>query len=200
MLRPKKIFYIGLSRTGTTSLHNILSDLGFKSIHFCNFLFGESPDFNKCNEFDALGDSPVPFLFKQLDLQYPDSKFILTIRDKHNWLKSMKWMFKHGKVIWNWGEIIHDYNEKFYGTRFYNKQILAKHWDEYHDNVFKYFSTSPERLLVIKLENGFNVNDICEFLEVPSQEIIHYRKNIQRSSSFIKRIKYNLKYHLKRLI
>jgi hypothetical protein len=27
----KKIFCIGLSRTGTTTLHNILEELGFKS-------------------------------------------------------------------------------------------------------------------------------------------------------------------------
>ena len=30
----KKIFYIGLSRTGTTSCHHLFSELGLKSIHF----------------------------------------------------------------------------------------------------------------------------------------------------------------------
>ncbi len=184
-----KIFCIGLSRTGTTTLHLILKKLGLKSIHFCNFLLAEEPDLKQCDEFDALGDTPVPLLFKELDSQYPDSKFIITVRQKEKWLESMKWMLEEGEALWNWEENVHEYHKKFYGTRSYDEKILAKHWDAYHENAMNYFSTSPERLLIIKLENGFNVYEICEFLELPYREITVRNSNARRSIDPGKRIK-----------
>ena len=127
-----KVFCIGLSRTGTTSLHHILLDLGLKSVHFCDFINHEDPDFNRCREFDAFGDTPIPLLYKELDLKYPNSKFIITIRQKEDWLKSMKWMLSEGNRIWEWDEQIHSYHEKLYGTRIYEEEKLSNAWEEFH--------------------------------------------------------------------
>jgi len=195
--KSTKIFCIGLSRSGTTSLHNILSELGLKSQHFCYFLLSNKPNWDMCNKFDALGDTPIPFLFKDLDSQYPNSKFIITIRQKDKWLKSMEWMFKHGKVLWNWDENIHKYHEKFYGTRFYNKRILTRHYDNYHKEVSDYFSASPNRLLTIKLEEGFNIINICTFLKIPFREIKNERSNSRINVSLKRRIEYNIRYYLR---
>ena len=186
-----KIFCIGLSRTGTTSLHRILLDLGLRSVHFCDFLNGDKPDFNKCREFDALGDTPVPLLYEELDFRFPDSKFIITIRQKPKWLKSMKWMFSEGNRVWTWDEQIHSYHEKLYGTRVYDEEILSRKWEEFHEKVFKYFSESPEKLLIIKLEDNFNVHAICEFLELPYRKVNRYRSN-SRTSVVIKDVKKNI--------
>ena len=201
-MKNKKIFYIGLSRSGTTSLHHILLELGFKSQHFCEFLLSDKPEWEKCEEFDALGDTPVPLLYKKLDQLYPDSRFILTIREKEKWLDSMKWMLRHGKVIWSWDEKTHKYHESFYGTRSFNKKVLSEHWNNYHNDVFAYFSGREDSLLTIKLDEGFNVDKICDFLDVPVKTInnANSKKNPRRKALLRSRIKYNLKYYIKRIL
>ena len=107
----------------------------------------------------------------------------------------MKWMFKHGKVIWNWGKDIHDYHERFYGVRSFNKRILSEHWEKYHADVNSYFSNRPDSLLTIELEKGFKSDEICSFLSIPTREIKHTQKNRRRNAKLINRIKYNTKYY-----
>jgi hypothetical protein len=84
--RPSKIFGIGLSRTGTTSLHAALGILGYRSIHY--------PQLDRLYELvddhDAASDTPVACSYRQLDARYPGSRFILTVRDFRAWLESTR--------------------------------------------------------------------------------------------------------------
>ena len=105
-MRKTKIFYIGLSRTGTSSLHHILSELGLRSVHACSFLLSDPPNYKRCEDYECLGDTPVPLLYKELDKRFEGSKFILTIREKEQWLESMKWMFATEKWFFT-GESVH---------------------------------------------------------------------------------------------
>lgn len=77
----KKIFCIGLARTGTTSLHEILKSLGLKSNHFAGEILYQD-NWNIINKYDAFSDTPIPFIYKKLDSLHPGSKFILTTRNK----------------------------------------------------------------------------------------------------------------------
>ena len=76
-LPQRKILGIGLSRTGTTSLHLAMGMLGYRSIH--------CPRLDRLGEilehYQAAVDTPIACSFRELDLCYPDSLFILTIRD-----------------------------------------------------------------------------------------------------------------------
>jgi hypothetical protein len=195
----KKIICIGLSRTGTSSLHHIFSELGLKSAHFCDFLLSEPPQYQKCDRYDCLIDSPIPLFYKELDKLFDDSKFILTMREKEEWLQSMKWMFSHGKVIWNWSENIHAYHEQFYGCRSYNKSLLSMHWDNYHHDVFDYFSDRPNDLMTIKLEEGFNIASICDYVSLPYRDIPDTKKNSRQRAQLYKRAAYNTKDAVRRL-
>ena len=84
-----KIFGIGLSRTGTTSLNVALNRLGFHSIHWINpmtmDLIGQ-PDFVL---YDAFADIPVSYQFEQLYHTFPNSKFVFTTRDAESWETSI---------------------------------------------------------------------------------------------------------------
>lgn len=141
-------------------------------------------------KYDAVGDSPVPMLYQELDYKFPDSKFILTTRDKEKWLKSMEWMFHEGKFIWNWSEEIHQYHEAFYKTRDFDREILSERWDLYHEQVNTYFSDRPDDLLTIRLEDGFDTQQICEHIDVQYCEVTLKKSNTQRSASFQQRMKY----------
>ena len=85
-----KIFNIGLPRTGTTSLNQALNALGFKSIHnpkyFRKHVMKGRYHFES-NDWRALTNFGEHF-YPQLDQAYPNSKFILTVRDEVEWLKS----------------------------------------------------------------------------------------------------------------
>src|SRR5690348_16204945 len=75
-----KIIGVGLSKTGTTSLAGALQILGFSCIHSCESYMLETAS--------AMVDGPAAARFPQLDVLYPGSKFILTVRDKQEWLQS----------------------------------------------------------------------------------------------------------------
>lgn len=184
-----KIFGIGLSRTGTTSLHELLIALGFTSRHFIDALV-TNPDAEIME--DAAMDSPVPMLYQYLDKRYPGSKFILTTRSCDKWLDSMKWLFTHGKVLWNWPRSTQEYHRKFYHTTRYNKRILRNHFIEFNKEVALYFKNRPDDLLILNLDEGINVEKVCRFLNVPVQHFDFPRTNERRYAPLKNRIKYNL--------
>ena len=79
-----KIFGIGLSRTGTTSLAHALREVKINIIHYPT----ESQLFNP--KSDGACDIPVIVHYKELDKKFPKSKFVYTIREKEEWLTSME--------------------------------------------------------------------------------------------------------------
>jgi Sulfotransferase domain/UDP-glucoronosyl and UDP-glucosyl transferase len=87
----RKVFGIGLSRTGTSSLTQALNILGYKAIHFPHdnvtraelyrfFASGSGRlSLSLLQEADAITDTPACCVYKALDQGYPGSKFILTV-------------------------------------------------------------------------------------------------------------------------
>lgn len=100
MTTDTKIFGIGLSRTGTSSLNEALNMLGFPSVHFpadpstraavARYLrHGETfPRLPLLDTSVGLTDTPVCCILHPLDAAYPGSKFILTVREEDEWLSS----------------------------------------------------------------------------------------------------------------
>ena len=77
-----KVFGIGLPRTGTTSLAEALSMLGFCSNHSCCILQNN----NEVQEETALVDNALYRTYTELP---EDSLFILTVRESDQWKKSI---------------------------------------------------------------------------------------------------------------
>lgn len=82
--RPK-IFGIGLSKTGTTSLAHALEILGYRTKDYpglSRYRAGDlsSVDLAVVDAYDALTDTPIPSFYRELDQRYPGAKFILTVR------------------------------------------------------------------------------------------------------------------------
>ena len=102
MSQESKVFGIGLSKTGTTSLHAALEILGYRAGTFRHmrdlgldhwFRGDFSPNYLK--DLDAVTDLPVATWFRELDIRYPGSKFILTVRPRDSWLQSIKRQFEN---------------------------------------------------------------------------------------------------------
>ncbi len=171
-------------------MHAFLKELGFRSKHSV-FEIRKQIDPVFMEKADAFGDSPVPLLYPVLDQRYPDSKFILTVRDKEKWLKSMAWMFDHGRVLWWWGPNVHAYHRQFYGTTRFRRDLMARKYDAYHAEVQAYFTTRPHDLLVIDLEKPLEIDRIKAFLGVSDHPVTDFpRENTRRYAQPKHRIAY----------
>ncbi len=212
-----KVFCIGLSRTGTTSICEALKILGYKTFHYPTQLFihpeiickeysfkshlkfnpyrawtlkKEIKAFDKkynsniLNEYDAFGDLPIPLYYKELDKKYKESKFIYTYRDEIKWLKSMKWLFEEGAVLWSHGEINHELNFATYGTTKYNKQKLIETYRNHHKKVTEYFNNRQNDLLSVNIdEQQVSFDILCKYLDTKASSEEFPRTNGSRNAS-----------------
>ena len=92
----QKVFGLGLSKTGTSSLGEALNMLGIKTIHYphdqktYDDLTNGNYRLSVLEEYQGIVDISVAPFYAQLDRIYPDSKFILTVRNKDSWLRSIE--------------------------------------------------------------------------------------------------------------
>lgn len=163
-----KIFGIGLSRTGTSSLTKALQMLGYKAIHYPRL----KDIFELAKKYDAMTDTTVCVCFEELDKRFPNSKFILTTRDIKSWLKSCKWFFSLEKALNSprykrTGNLLGKQQiylrEKLYGSKFFSEKY-KQYFINYHNKVKDYFK---DRLLIMNIGKGDGFNKLCPFLEKP---------------------------------
>lgn len=193
-----KIFIIGLNKTGTTSLGKTLEDFGYM---VGNQLIGEvlfdewlKRDFKKLSDFcktaEVFQDAPFSFpdTYLYLDQKYPDSKFILTVRDSpEQWYQSL--ITFHGD-IWGNGNIPPTSNDlkeatylykgfplhfitKLFKTSIddpYNKEILIKFYNTNIENVIKHFKNNPNKLLVLNISIKEDFKKLCDFLNIETKK------------------------------
>jgi hypothetical protein len=178
-----KVFGIGLSRTGTKSLTSALYTLGIRAVHYpddettLRELTEGNCNFSVLKEYDGITDITVVPYYAQLDKLFPGSKFILTIRDKASWLKSMKAHWSNRPAFMDIDEGIptketHMKIRQFlraavYGSYEYNAERLSYVYDLHYKSVLEYFKDRPESLLVLNICNGQGWEELCDFLNYP---------------------------------
>lgn len=169
-----KIFGIGIGKTGTTSLAGALKILGFRG---CDHPAPQQLSKFMCGELDFGTDMPFSTEFVQMDLTFPGSKFILTIRpDAADWLNSVD--YQHKKPVPDWGM---NYRMNMYGIPGFDplNQFTVK--SQHESNVISYFRKRPEDLLIFNLFEGDGWYELCSFLdvEVPPVAFPHLNKTIE---------------------
>ncbi len=172
-----KIFGIGLSQTGTKSLTQALTMLGFNTIHCpddevtLKELMAGNYNFSILNDFDGITDITVAPFYAQLDKLFPNSKFILTIRDKESWLRSLEEQWST-KPVFDDSLSPNETNMQrrrmlrvaAYGTYAFNEERLSYVYDLHYKNVIEYFKERPESLLIINIYSGEGWEKLCPFL------------------------------------
>lgn len=194
-----KIFCLGLSKTGTTSLHRAFLELGLKSIHhgppnyktIAELKQGHDliieqmrqckqqgePLLKYINEYDAYCDiGAIIYDFELLDRQYPNSKFIYTDREMDDWIDSM---IRHVQ------RNIENVRQNLYQTNFV--KIEEERWRSNkiaHLNRIKaYFQEREADFLLMNIIAGDGYEKLCPFLglDIPNSNFPH--KNNAISSS-----------------
>lgn len=136
-----KIFAVGLPRTATTSLASALEILGYKTLHQCYIIDGTylwNEIIRDVDNNDAIVSTCFHCFYKRLNIHYPNSKFILTVRDKSSWKKSLL-----------------NYSPT------YNQPDP----NNYTERIINYFNNDPNKLLIMNICNGDGWNKLCSFLK-----------------------------------
>lgn len=180
-MRSPKIFGIGLSKTGTSALGMALTILGEKAKHLPKFMYTEDGQFailpEELEAHTALTDTPVARGYKDLDKQFPGSKFILTIRDSESWLRSCKFHFLPNKPFCNSSDFQRMRTE-LYGALSYDEQLFTEAYERHLHDVQSYFEGRENDLLVMNIVGGDDWETLCPFLQkdIPDVPFPHTHK------------------------
>lgn len=181
-----KIFCVGFSKTGTTSMMEALEMLGYKSQHFDPLLerkliarvghaaYTISEDYangwpthdsrvaNSLRELleptgvQAFGDMPYPLMFRELYAAYPDAYFILTKRDVSKWLRSAARHYKRGGT-----------NVGIRALEFGSDRFDFNFARSYIEHSLRVLKTIPCcQLLVFDAEKGDSWQKLTDFLAI----------------------------------
>ena len=149
-----RIFGIGLSRTGTKSLHAAAVILGVPSAHYpplrcaIRWMDGQfGPE--TCGPYRLLSDVPVPAYYRDFDRAIPGSRFILTVRDEEAWLGSIEAHYRRSGPS-SAGTGHRDlYRMATFGTFAFERERFRDVFRRHNDGVAEYFRDRPGDLLVL---------------------------------------------------
>jgi len=173
--RPK-VFGIGLSRTGTKSLHRALGKLGYLDDHFSTHLLdlegGElSINLTRARQYDALTDITASLFFRELDAAFPDAKFILTVRQSAAWLASCERHFPALRPnVWpaNSAKVL-ELRRRTYAAESFDSSRFRAAYEAHTAAVTRWFASRPDSLLVFDVCAGDGWPELCRFLGHPLQ-------------------------------
>ena len=205
----QKVFGVGFSKTGTTSLEKAFTKLGYKAWngHWKNpnnsfamalYLYKDYDEiFKIVNLYDAFSDAPWggSNLYIELFKRLPESKFVLTVRDAETWYRSFE------RMITKFDENLETAFDSFYaqgryGTVYYfkkifdietmvgNKNKIIEHYNTYNQNVIRFFTENKADFLVFDMERGDEWKKLCKFLDksVPSIPFPDANKSTRKST------------------
>ena len=200
-----KVFCIGLNKTGTTSLREAMQGLGYVigNQREGELLFNDwvNRDFRKiikhCQSAEFFQDIPFsyPYTYIAIDQAFPNSKFILTVRDNpEQWYNSI--INFYGKIFGN-GKVpptVEDLKNANYlykgfpydtfkhllnvsDENLLNKEILIESYNSHNKIVIDYFSHRENDLLVLNVAEKAAYKKLCDFLNKNCESTIFPWKN-----------------------
>lgn len=164
-----KVFGIGLNKTGTTSLHEALTVLGYRSLHWGGpevrqrverAAEARLPLLEYLPGYDAFSDIwALSKAFDLLDRQYPGSRFILTTRDVDGWVDSRIRHVERNRKAREVGQYTGTFLE-------IEEDLWRAEYDAHHARVAAYFRGRGD-LLVMRVTDGDGYEVLCPFLDKP---------------------------------
>jgi len=188
-LMPTRIFGIGMHRTGTSSLHTALRILGLDSVHWpdakwARKVYTEVRTHGRSETLErrySACDLPISMLFHTLDTVYPNSKFILTVRNEANWLASIERHFSYEgndyRLHWDYDHFSHYIHQELYGRMTFDSDQFMKRYRYHINEVLEHFTGRPNDLLVMNMDDGAGWRELCAFLGCAIPEIEYPKVN-----------------------
>lgn len=198
----EKVFVIGLNKTGTTTLEYELRSLGYRvgnqtkaELLLQKIMVGSTKEImDYCKEYEAFQDIPfsIPGFYKNLDEHFPNSKYILSIRDNEDeWYNSL--VNFHSK-LWGNGYIpsedalknvsyiytgyVYTAIKYIFGPKIYDEKHYKNVYIQHIQEAKKFFASKPHQLLILNLKSKDSYLRFCEFLNVQPQKSHFSQKNV----------------------
>ncbi|WP_423824988.1 sulfotransferase family protein [Salinibacter ruber] len=183
-----KVFGIGLSKTGTTSLNVALEQLGYDSQHFKSGRTGRVLGWPEFFRVDAATDVPCSAHFEVLYHTFEDSQFIYTVRDIDNWKQSiikhtgLERPTKWNPSVYMQSDLKPEKFESFIRRNQYWKSLYCSHdsWEEayraFENRVLTFFENKPrDRFHKMNITGGDGWESLCSFLghDTPNRAFPH---------------------------
>lgn len=169
----RKVFGVGLNKTGTTTLGICMKTFGYKHLSHSEELTrlyseGKLEELmNVARSYDSFEDWPWPLMYKELAVEFPDAKFVLTMRSSDLvWLKSLTIHSYKLPPKENYHELVYGYKYPL-GHRQYHLDFYNKH----NADVIEYFRDQPGRLLVVSWNEKSRWDELCSFLDEATPEV-----------------------------
>lgn len=183
----EKVFCIGLSRTGTSSLNDALTTLGYSSVHWHNPITSNILRESDYFFFDAFSDITVTAEFETLFYQFPNSKFIYTKRNPKDWEHSISTHYYRQHRVRSIKELDSaKFRNRLSGRAWKSESSLYTNYDcwqsayKAHDQRVNHFFSglAKDRLLTLDIEKGLTWSSLCSYLgrDVPNIAFPHANK------------------------
>jgi hypothetical protein len=185
MKNINKIFQIGFNKCGTVSIYHFFTENGLKCVHWDMGMLANTIQKNHKNNEPLLTgyEKYVVFTdmenvhqnlfthityYKELDIQYPNSKFILNIRPIDNWIQSR---MKHPNYLQTFKQT----------TGLNNDEVINLwkiQWNQHIDSVKTYFKNRPDDLLIfdIECESYKLIEFSSQFITLKTTKFGHHNK------------------------
>lgn len=180
----QKVFVIGLSKTGTSTLKSMLSTLGYRVCGPRKDLLAavRRGQISSIDEtlaaYSAFEDWPWPLVYRYVFEKYRSNAFfILTVRqDEEAWFQSIE-NHGYGTRIFRSMTDAYGYYRPF-GRRAEFCQIYNGHNQEARD----FFACHPSQFIEFCLEKGDGWEKLCQFLghPIPHVSVPHRNKTALR--------------------
>lgn len=170
--RPK-VFCVGFSKTGTTTLHRILGDqLSYRSAHKPGWTdWSITRNRSQLDRFEAFTDGECAAI-RNLDDLYPEALFVLNTRPLKHWVLSRHKAVERSRTGVRWA--LTKYVPLGFVARIINWWVLdnreraVMRWirirNSYHEHVIRYFSDRGGKLLVMNIEEADFGAQLARFL------------------------------------
>jgi hypothetical protein len=183
----KKIFGLGLPKTGTSSLAKYLENMGVPTIHDDVTFFrnrGNVQSIKSLVTYDAYVGSLCVTRYEIIE-KFTDAKFIITDRDKKTWMESAKIWFSHPGNP--------NIRMELFGCPMWDEEKFSKVYDTYITDLVEVLEKNECDYIIIDIINtdeGVVAQQICDFIGVVNDDNISHsngRTNVDKKHYLQKR-------------
>ena len=148
----KKYFVIGFNKTATSTFHSLFLKNNFTSQHATKW---------DTDKYACFSDNGNLNHYRELDVKYENSIFILNVRELDKWLMSR---FKNG---------LREPKRPNWAYPYTREKCIE--WindrEKYHREILEYFMERPEKIIIVNIEREGWISYLCSQLDFKNDSI-----------------------------
>lgn len=183
-----RVLVVGMNKTGTSTMKGCFQEVGWVPVASPKTMSGVSrlvkdiihdgnyeSTLELIPHFLAFEDRPwnVWDVYKHAADRFPDSRFVLTVRDSGSWWRSVNNWLTHKKP-----QLVETYQTQLRADSFTERDFIAGY--ERRNAEISDFFQGTDRLLTVDVTAGTAWEPICGFLGVPVPDAPFPHRNKQK--------------------